>query len=283
MGPITVESLYPKLETGRIALLDADYVKYIVSSKIYKDLQEKQLKGELDVFIKEEPAIHYTKEWLQDIFSKISDPIIFCFSGKSFNTFRHNIAFEREYKSNRKKDYTEYPNKLQDMMMAASYIIENYTSLIYEDLEADDIVSFLQDPDNTYIISKDKDLKQVPGWHYNFSTNNISEITNEMAIYNLCYQLIVGDTTDAIVGLKGKGEKFAIDFLSKLSPKQYINETLKLYQKEFGLFKGTDYFTEVWMLVKMRENRGEHFSKKYKGAFDTKEMLMLELQKRKLQ
>lgn len=278
----TTEGLYPKLDTGRIALIDADYVKYIVASKIYKDLQQKQLNGQIDIFIKEDPAIHYTKEWVSNFFSKIKDPIIFCFSGKSYNTFRANVAFEREYKGNRKKDYSDYPGKLEDMMKAAKYIIENYTSLIYDDLEADDIVSFLQDYDNTYIVSNDKDLKQVPGWHYNFSTNNISEITNEMAIYNLCYQLIIGDTTDSIVGLKGKGEKFAIDFLSKLKPTQYIGETMKLYQKEYGLFKGTDYFAEVWMLVKMRENRGENFIKKYKGAFDTKEMLLLELKKQKL-
>ena len=282
MSDFSLENTYPKLKTGRICLIDADYVKYIVCSKIYKDIQRNEIEGKIDVFIKEEPAISYTKDWLSDWLMKIDDPIIFCFSGKSYNTFRSYVAFEKEYKGNRKKDYTEYEGKLKDMTMVMQYIRDNFISLLFEDLEADDIVSFLQDKENTYIVSNDKDIKQIPGYHYNFQTNNIYEITNEQAIYNLAYQLIIGDTTDNISGLPKFGEKKAIDFLRELKPSQYILGVLKLYQKNYGIFKGTDMFNESWNLIKLRENRGNEFVKKYKLAFDTKEMLLLELKKQKL-
>ena len=41
-------------------------------------------------------------------------------------------------------------------------------------------------------------------------------------------------------------------------------------------------FNETWMLVKMRENRGDLFKNKYKAMFDTKEMMLIEIQKRKI-
>lgn len=277
----TLENTYPKLSTGKIALLDADYVKYVVCNNIYKDIQKQELTGEAQIFLTERPVIIYTRNWVSEWLMKIEDPILFCFSGKSYNTFRSQLAFDKEYKGNRKKDYTEYPNKMYDMVDAMKYIQDNFTTLIYDDLEADDIVSVLQD-ENTYIISNDKDLKQVPGFHYNFQTNNLQEITNEQALYNLSYQLIIGDTTDNISGLPGYGEVKAKKFLNQFTPKQYISSVLRLYHSEYGLFKGTDMFTETWMLVKLRENRGANFQKKYCGMFDTKEMILNNIKKDKL-
>lgn len=281
-GVMSVESAYPKLSTGRIALLDADYVKYIVCSKIYKDIQKQELTGEANIFLKEEPYLTYTKNWISEWLMKIEDPIIFCFSGKSYNTFRAHLAFDKVYKGNRKKDYTEYEGKMGDMMNSMKYIQDNFITLIYDDLEADDIVAMLQDSEKTYIISNDKDLKQVPGYHYNFQTNNIYEISNEQALYNLSYQLIAGDTTDNISGIPGFGDKKAMDYLKQHTPKQYISAVVRLYQKQFGIFKGTDMFAETWMLVKMRENRGNNIIKTHQGMFDTKEMLLLELKKQEL-
>ena len=272
----------PKLKTDRICLLDADYVKYVVCNNIYKDYQKKQITGETNVFIKEEPVITYVKQWCNDWFLKIDDPIIFCFSGKSYNTFRNHITFDKQYKGNRTKDYTDYPGKMEDMIKAMKYIQDNYVSLLFTDLEADDIVSVLQDANDTYIVSNDKDLKQVPGWHYDFGANKIYEISNEQALYNLSKQLLTGDTTDHISGLPGIGDVKAQEYLSKYEPKQYILAVLHLYQKKFGIFKGTDMFNETWMLVKMRENRGDLFKNKYKAMFDTKEMLLIEIQKRKI-
>ena len=93
------------------------------------------------------------------------------------------------------------------MTKSVEYIMNNYNSLLFNDLEADDVICMLQDK-NTYIISDDKDLKQIPGYHFDYSTNSLYEITNEQAIYNLASQLIKGDSTDNILGLYGIGVFF---------------------------------------------------------------------------
>lgn len=264
------------LETGRIALLDADYIKYVVP---YSKWKHHRATGEwlnIEKFI---------KDWISGWLTYISDPIVFCFSGKSSETFRAFISFEKEYKGNRKnvEDPYDYPGKIDDMYQCVDYIQKKFVSLIFKDLEADDIVAALQDREHTYIVSKDKDLKQIPGFHYDFEKNNIYEIDNERAIYNLAYQLMAGDSTDNIKGMPGMGEKRTMAFLEPLKPKQYINSVLREYQKKFGLFKGTDMFVETWNLVKVRENRGEHFISKYKRMFDTKEMIVNENRRRKIE
>ena len=283
VGSFNQEEMRPaKLNTGRIALIDADKVKYVVAYKIYQDVQKIE-RGELQIFLKEDPVIKYTKQWISDFLLRIEDPMIFCFSAPSSSTFRCNVAFEKQYKGNRKKDYTEYDGKLQDMANSMKYIVDNYVSLVTTDLEADDILSMLQDPDNTYIISNDKDLKTVPGYHYDYALNNIKLIPPKDALYFLATQMITGDTTDSIPGLPGYGPVAAEKILAQCrKPSEYIARVLHEYQTKFGIFKGTDMFSESWMLLKMRENRGTHFLSKYERLFDSKTMLLQEIQKNKL-
>lgn len=254
------------LSTNKIALFDADYLKYIVVDRIWK------LGNQDGNYPKAEETI---KEVLSEILIKIHDPIIFCFSGKSSETFRYKVSFEKEYKGNRStsSDSRFYDRKISDMYEVVDYISKNYNALIFNDLEADDILSALQ-CDRSYIISKDKDLKQVPGYHYNFEKNEIYEITNEEAIFNLCFQLLTGDTTDNITGIPGIGPVKAADILSDKNPKKMINAVILEFQKKYGLFNGTDFFTENWNLIKTRPNRGAYFQKKYESMYNLKNFLL---------
>lgn len=271
-----------KLKTGKLALLDADFIKYIVCDRRRKIFETEQENGQnsAEIFIKEEPIITLTKNYLfENIFDKIDDPILFCWSGKSYNTFRNYVAFDKKYKGNRAEPDESYPGQFRDAGLIVEYIIKNFPSLIFDDLEADDIVAVLQD-ENTYIMSKDKDLKQVPGNHYDWALNKLYTISNEQAIYYLSLQMLTGDTTDNITGLPQIGPKKATDFLSAIEkPSHYIYKVLLLYQKKYGIFKGTDMFVETWNLIKMRENRGENFKRTHQKMFDTKEYLIRNLLK----
>lgn len=267
-----------KLNTNRIALVDADFIKYMVC-----DIRKKQMEQQgttAEIFLKELPIITITRDYLQNtFFNKIADPIIFCFSGKSFNTFRSVLCFEKKYKGKRELIPETYQGQFADSMEVLKFIKEKYATLLFEDLEADDIVAVLQDPKFTYILSKDKDLKQVPGFHYDFKDNTIYEIDNNNAVYNLAYQLLAGDSTDEIPGIPMVGDKKANEFLQKLivegiPASQFINKVLRLYQEKFGVFVGTDMFAETWQLVKMRMDRGTHFKSKYQHMFDTKEFFV---------
>lgn len=265
-----------KLSTNRIALIDADFIKYMVCNIRKKELEEQQLNRSAEIFIKELPIIRITNDYLQGaFFNKIADPMIFCFSGKSYNTFRNAICFQKEYKAGRKLTPETYEGQFADSIEVMKHIKSLYATILFEDLEADDVVSVLQDPDFTYILSKDKDLKQVPGWHYDFENNTIYEIDNANAAYNLAYQLLAGDSVDNIPGFPNFGEVKTKKFLSEISnPSQYIHQVFKFYILNMGSFKGADLFVENWNLVKMRMDRGDHFKSKYKQMYDTKEFFV---------
>lgn len=273
MSGFTVGDTFKKLKSNKIALIDADKVKYIVTYKIFKYLQS----GEIEIFEKDDVVIKYTKEFISDFFERIDDDCIFCFSGKSFTTFRNHIAFEKRYKGNRegKVDKYDYPDKLNDMSKSVEYIMNNYNSLLFNDLEADDVICMLQDK-NTYIISDDKDLKQIPGHHFDYGTNSLYEITNEQAVYNLASQLIKGDSTDNIPGIEGYGDVKTANYLMEFKKHSHlIPAALHLYQKKYGIFKGTDKFVESWNLIKLRENRGAYFLSQHQRMFDLKKMLLI--------
>ena len=139
-GSFTAEDLsVAKLFTGRLALLDADRIKYLVPDRIWKIKQENEMKGVSDVFLKEELVITEARNWVQDWLMKIDDPILFCFSDNSKDVFRSHVVSEKKYKGNRKKDpnYRFYEGKDEDMFKSAEFVIKNYNSLLIDGLEAD--------------------------------------------------------------------------------------------------------------------------------------------------
>lgn len=257
---------YIPIKLGKIALLDADYVKYVITSRIFKRYDKTGDKKPVDFFL---------QPWIDEWHEKISDPIIWCFSAKSYQTFRYNIAFEKEYKGSRAlvEDKQDYPGKKEDAYACVDYIQKRYIALLFDDLEADDILAALHDKDS-YIITNDKDLKQSPGTHYDISTHKIFEISKSEAFNFLCAQMLTGDRTDDIVGIDGIGPKNAERILKGLKPQEMMHQVLHEYQKRYGLFDGTDMFVETWNLVKMRGNRGTWFKSKYERMFETKKTLL---------
>ena len=169
----------------KIALIDADKMKHLVAYDVACDLKNNMTRcpNRLSMFIEDR---------LASIFNSFSARgYIFCFSGKSSNTFRSHIAVEKEYKGSRKEDPSFYEGKIEDMAETVRVVMNSHPTLIFNDLEADDILCFLQTPD-TFIYSNDKDLKQIPGTHFDFDKKDLVEISEEEAFRNLCYQMIVG-------------------------------------------------------------------------------------------
>ena len=253
------------LSTGKIALHDADYIKYLVTSRVFKNCKDGYYP----------PPDQYIKDILEALFTRIHDPIIFCFSSLSSKTFRYHLASEMEYKGSRKfrEDTQYYDRKSEDAYYVVEYIKKSFIVLMFGDLEADDIVSALQD-DNTYIMSKDKDLKQVPGWHYSFTENSLFHISQEQGLLFLANQLIKGDGGDDICGIKGFGEKASEKILKGVQPNRLIQTVLHEYHKKYGLVMGTDMFSEMWQLLKTKINRGDYFKEKYALMFTTKNIIL---------
>jgi|TARA_Y100000296_G_scaffold83949_1_gene116067 hypothetical protein len=116
--------------------------------------------------------------------------------------WRDGEATIRKYKGNRKQ-----PPPLH-FEVAREYLIKHWAAGVYDD-EADDAIairathlqdehSYLQDP---VICAIDKDLDNVPGWHYNWKKDHLYEVSPEEALRNFYTQVLEGDGADNILGL----------------------------------------------------------------------------------
>lgn len=257
-----------KKHFDKVALIDADKMKHLVAYDVMCDLKNNMSRSpnRLSMFIEERLAA---------IFNSFSAKgYIFCFSGKSSNTFRSHIAIEKEYKGSRKEDPSFYEGKIEDMAETLSTVMKSHPTLIFNDLEADDILSMLQTKE-TFIYSNDKDLNQIPGFHFDYQKGDLIEVSEEEAFRNLCYQMIVGDSTDCILGLKGYGPQKAKKIMDETLTKHLLHTIMWEYQKTMGLTLGTDAFVETWNLVKLRPARGTHFLKKYQSAHNLLNLILL--------
>lgn len=250
-----------------VALVDADRIKHLVCNDVWKLLQQNYPHNEIDIK-------YLVDERLENIHSQFSaKAIIWCFSGKSYETFRNAVCFEKEYKGNRKEDPRYYDFKMDDMLQIVKYIMSFNHTLIFSELEADDLLCMLQN-EKTFIYSNDKDLVQIPGLHFDENKLDIYNVSEEQAMKNLCMQLLTGDSTDFITGIFGVGKETAEKILDGISPQAMIPTVLYEYQKRFGITAGTDMFTETWNLVKLRLCRGTHFLQKFTRAFTLRDFLI---------
>ena len=252
----------------KVALIDADRYKHVVTYRVFQELDngKKHSKELLNEIISD--------YLFKDIFSAFdAKAYVFCFSAPSEQVFRNYIAQEKKYKGNRegKKDDYYYERKFDDMAYVFEYVESRYPTLVFNDLEADDILSMLQDPEDTFIFSHDKDLKQVVGFHYNMTRHMIEYTSPEEGFDMLVRQMLQGDSTDNIPGLHGFGEKalekFAIK-TEKSGDMEKLIMCIKEYTDKKGVLSGMDLFVEMWSLLSMRLSRGKYNQHKYKKGFD---------------
>jgi hypothetical protein len=118
------------------------------------------------------------------------------------DNFRYNIAVTAPYKGNR-------VDKVKPKHLAAvrQHLVDHWGAVVYDGIEADDAIATDATTlgDEGVIVSLDKDLDQVAGWHYNFIKKTAYCITPEKAVHNLYMQILTGDNADNIIGLKGIG------------------------------------------------------------------------------
>ena len=136
------------------------------------------------------------------------------------------------YKANRRG--LEEPPFIDDLK---SYLVEDYGAYLCNGFEADDALgvvqsSFLSDCRvETCVVSIDKDLRQIPGWHYNMNSRTLEYVDAEEAELFYHCQLLAGDTTDNINGIKGIGLKRALTKLTGLTTSERCRLIQELYNE----------------------------------------------------
>lgn len=137
---------------------------------------------------------------------ELDDCTIFLTAG---GNFRKEI--DPNYKLHRAK--RERPKYLLDCYR---YLYEEWGAVSERGYEADDLlgISVTEQPDRL-LVSYDKDLKQIPGWHYDTRNFTLSYVTPEEAERFFMLQLLMGDAADNVKGIKGIGPKKAEKLLDE--------------------------------------------------------------------
>lgn len=206
----------------------------------------------------------------------------------SSSNFRLDLATILPYKGNRSgstkppkyqmlRDYLldQYPDNVSlvegmeaddqlaiDQYKNRDFLRRNYYSYIEDDPIEEEFLGsedeFVEASSDTIICTIDKDLKMVPGWHYNWNTDEkifVTEIEGLRWFYTQC---LTGDMTDNIKGLHGVGAKSTL--ISKLqdmdTEEQMFKHVHAEYVKRFGSY-ADQFLLEngrlLWMLKDKEE------------------------------
>ena len=165
---------------------------------------------EPDVEVRIEDQIHKLLE------APVQDCVI-AFTDKK--NFRKDVA--SYYKANRKD--TRKPMLLD---YAKKYMSLQYNTIMYRNLEADDVLGILGTKNrDTIIWSEDKDLLTIPAKHW--INGEVVEITEAEANYQFLYQTLIGDSTDNYKGCPSIGPKTANKILSSGCTWEAVVEAFK--------------------------------------------------------
>jgi DNA polymerase-1 len=121
------------------------------------------------------------------------------------------------------------------------FFLEEYEAVVFPNLEGDDVLGIMgTDPchgdDEVVIASIDKDMKTVPGLHYDWTHHErgVVEITPWEAKRNHLIQTMTGDATDGYGGCPGIGPVRAAKVLEGMDlheEKSWWDEVVKAFRK----------------------------------------------------
>lgn len=182
-------------------------------------------------------------------------------------TFRYDIAKTKPYKGNRKD---QRPWHFKNLLV---YIRDVLGSKHQPGLEADDVLAIEHTRMKEYgeesiLVSRDKDLRQVPGMFYSYELGKqpsfgptlitkegyleLSEEGKLTGTGNLFFyaQLLTGDSVDNIPGCKGIGPVKAYDILTDEDRDDpLLDRVLECYDKTYGKDKGMKMLMEQGQLL----------------------------------
>lgn len=163
--------------------------------------------------------------------------------------FRFDVAKSYPYKGNRSA--TSKPIHLGT---ARDHMVDKYSAIVSEDEEADDLISkgaAALDYD-CVVASIDKDMLQLPCWHFNFGRNEWTKVEPIGGLKFFYTQMLTGDAADNIKGLHGIGPKKADKLLGGCDTEDTMWEAI--YKAYDG---NLDRIVENARLLWLRRYEGE--------------------------
>lgn len=242
-------------DTGEEIISDFDRVAELLDAKIDLICEE--------VEATEEPTLYLTADkFIAKQLSRTGE-----FELKP--NFRETIATLKPYKGTRKSDKPFHFYNL------TAYMMSKYKCFIANGIEADDAMSIDQ-TENTIICSRDKDLRQVPGWHYSWECGKQPSIgpvfveplgslqereDGKVLGYGdkfFYYQMLVGDAVDNIGGVPRVGPKKALPLLSEAKTARecylIVKEQYKLHYGDEWLAPLQENANLLWMVREVNKD-----------------------------
>ncbi|QZI86185.1 hypothetical protein PODOV061v2_0041 [Vibrio phage 172P1] len=171
--------------------------------------------------------------------------------------FRYDIAKTVPYKGNRNKRKPFHFDNIKQ------YIIFRYNAVELNGIETDDMLAVRQKQlgNKSIIVSRDKDLRMVNGWHYGYEcgkqgefgplyVSGIGDIDDKgkgIGIKFFWAQMLMGDSTDNIVGCRNRGKVFAYKQLNDLHTEDELATTVAQCYKET--------YKESWNTIMLEQGR----------------------------
>lgn len=175
-------------------------------------------------------ALARLSEFLDNLYIELSvDEVWGYLTGT--NNFRHEIAVTAPYKGNR---IMEKPYHFQ---LLREYMERAWGFEVIDGMEADDAIgieAYRNEPEETIIVSIDKDLNMIRGNHFNFVKDEKYYVTDEEAIRNFYLQILTGDKVDNIIGLQGIGPVKSKKLLKD------CNTELEMYEAVLKAYDGDE-------------------------------------------
>lgn len=221
-----------------IALVDGDIVAYRCAASIW-DYKTGKNKAPLKV------ARYRIDDMLNGIALATRALTVEIFLSDS-HTFRNEIY--PAYKANR-----EGMKRPKHLNACKNYLVRKYKAKVYDGIEADDALGIAQceENGNTVICSIDKDLHQIPGYHYNFVKGSKKEVTPMGGLRHFYKQLLIGDTADNVIGARGIGTIKADRLIDPLDSHEEMFDCVRaVYKDDVRLMINCDV---LWILQKPNE------------------------------
>lgn len=171
-------------------------------------------------------AIHNVKKIVERTVEEASCKNYLMILSGDYN-FRDEVASTLPYKGNR----IGMPKPVHYEALK-NHIKKKHPCQIAEGIEGDDLLGIVQ-TENTTICSIDKDLLMIEGHHYNLDSGEVVYQTPIDGQLQFAKQLLTGDRTDNIPGLRGMGDKRATKIIDNEGLENVWDIAQALYLEQY--------------------------------------------------
>lgn len=159
---------------------------------------------------------------------------------KVFLTGKGNYRYDlcKDYKGNR----IDSPKPVH-ILKLREHLVNKYGAVISVGEEADDLIGinathYSSKGYEVTVVSVDKDMLQIPCWHYNPVREEWNKVSPEDGTKFFWRQMLIGDRVDNVKGVEGIGPVKAGQAIDHLTTEQEMFETvLKLYDNDLDRLK----------------------------------------------